>query len=102
MQNPLPVRLDKLAATLTRISSSARHAPDPADIVALLHEAYDFIEWTLPVADSALAAELTQINRIIAMWKKSWVTACRLPQQRTLLAAQTWNWSNKIARFLRR
>jgi hypothetical protein len=84
LRAPLPQRLDELAATLARISSSARLATDPAIIIELLDEANHFIEWTAPETEPAIAAELIQMNRIISMWQKSWVTARRIPQQRTL------------------
>ena len=101
MQDPLPIRLDRLAVTLSHISSSARGSIDPSSIVNLLNEAHHFIEWITPEIEPAFAAELIQMNRIIAMWRKSWGDARRIPQPRTLLAAQTKNWSNKVVRFLR-
>jgi hypothetical protein len=101
MQDPLPQRLNELAATLERISSSARNSTDPAIIIELLDEVHHFIEWTVPETEPAIAAELVQMNRIIAMWLKSWETARRIPHQRTLLAVQTKNWSDKIVRFAR-
>jgi hypothetical protein len=101
MQDGLPARLDQIAATFARISSSTRRSVDPPEIINLLDKAYHFIEWTAPETEPAFAAELIQMNRIIAMWRKSWVIARRIPQQRTLLALQTWNWSNTVTRFLR-
>jgi hypothetical protein len=99
LRAPLPQRLDELAATLARISSSARNSTDPAIIIELLDEVHHFIEWTAPETEPAIAAELIQMNRIISMWQKSWITARRIPQQRTLLAVQTKNWSDKIIKF---
>jgi hypothetical protein len=101
MQAPLPQRLSELASTLARISSSARNSTDPAIIIELLDEVHRFIEWTAPETEPAIAAELIQMNRIISMWQKSWSTARRIPQQRTLLAVQTKNWSDKIGKFSR-
>jgi hypothetical protein len=97
--DPLPQRLSRLAATLARISSSARNSTDPAIIIELLGEVHRFIEWTAPETDPAIATELIQMNRIIAMWQKSWSTAHRIPQQRILLAVQTKNWSDKVVVF---
>ena len=98
----LPARLDHIAMNLKHIFASARQPTDPAIIVALLEDTYHSIACAIPDADPALAAELTQINKIIRMWKKSWVIARRIPQQRTLLAVQAWNWSNKIIKLSRR
>ncbi|MFZ5819052.1 MAG: hypothetical protein ACOYYJ_04040 [Chloroflexota bacterium] len=99
LRDPLPRRLGILAAALGRISSTARNSTDPEGIVNLLEQTSCFIEWTVPETAPAMAAELKQINIIIGMWKKSWVTASRIPQQRTLLAAQTKNWSDKVTKF---
>jgi len=71
LRDPLPQRLDELAATLARISSSARHSTDPAAITSLLDEAHLFIEWTAPETKPSIAAELNQMNIIISMWRKS-------------------------------
>jgi hypothetical protein len=101
LRAPLSQRLSELAATLARISSSARTSTDPAIIIDLLDDANHFIEWTAPETAPAIAAELTQMNRIIAMWQKSWGTARRIPQQRTLLAVQTKNWENKVLKLSR-
>ena len=99
LREPLPIRLGGLAATLARISTSARNSTDPAIIVSLLDEASHLIEWTASETEPAIAAELVQMQRIISMWQKSWNTASRIPQQRTLLAAQTKNWSDKVTMF---
>ena len=101
MQAPLSARLDHIAATLAHIYSSARHSTDPAAITNLLDEVHHFIEWTVPETAPALAAELKQMNIILGMWKKSWVRARDIPQQRTLLAAQTMHWENMVRKFAR-
>ncbi|MFZ5912481.1 MAG: hypothetical protein ACOYYU_20950 [Chloroflexota bacterium] len=99
LRDPLPRRLGGLAATLGRISSSARNSTDPDEIVNLLEEAGHFIEWIVPETAPAIAAELKQMNIIIGMWKKSWVRARNIPQQRTLLAVQTKNWETMVRKF---
>jgi hypothetical protein len=99
LQAPLPARLDHIAAALARISSSARHSTDPAIITNLLDEVHHFIEWTVPETNLEIAAELKQMNIILGMWKKSWVRARNIPQQRTLLAVQTKNWETMVRKF---
>lgn len=98
-REPVFHRLNSLAGLFGRISSSARKSADPDAIVKLLEEASRYIEWTAAETEPAIGAELIHMQRIISMWKKSWPTASRLPQQRTLLAAQTKNWSDKIVKF---
>jgi hypothetical protein len=99
LRESLPRQLDQLAATLASISTTARTSTDPAMIVNLLDEARNYIEWIVPGSNAEIAAELIQMNRIIVMWYKSWETARRIPHQRTLLAAQTRNWSDKVMKF---
>lgn len=101
LRETLTSRLDILAAKLGHISSSARNSTDPDGIVNLLEETSHLIECTVPESEPAIAAELAQMNRIISMWQKSWNTASRIPQQRTLLAAQTKNWSDKVLKYAR-
>lgn len=51
LRDPLPRRLGGLAATLGRISSSARKSSDPAVVSDLLDEARRLIEWTAGETD---------------------------------------------------
>jgi hypothetical protein len=99
LRAPISHRLNKLAVTLGHISISARSSTEPDVIVTLLNEAWHFIEWTAPESEPKVAAELVQMQKIITMWRKSWNTARRIPQQRTLLAVQTKNWADKTAKF---
>jgi hypothetical protein len=46
LRDPLPHCLAGLAATLGRISSSARNSNDPTIVANLLDEARHLIEWT--------------------------------------------------------
>jgi hypothetical protein len=95
MRDPLPRRLGGLAATLARISSSARHAADPAIIAQQLDEAKHLIEWTAAEAEPEVAAELVQTQLLITLWQKVWENTPQDIHQRTLLATQAKYWADK-------
>ncbi|MBO9368041.1 MAG: hypothetical protein J7555_04730 [Chloroflexi bacterium] len=95
LRDPLPLRLGALAATLGRISSSARRANDPAVVEQFLQEAKYYIEWTAAEFDPETAAELVSMQRLITLWQKVGQTAPPNPAQRLLLAVQAREWSKR-------
>ena len=99
MRDPLPRRLGGLAATLGRISSSARRSTDPAQVTNLLDEAKHLIEWTAADTEPEIAVELVNMQRLIVLWQKAWTNTNVTPEQRTLLAAQAKHWSEKALDF---
>jgi hypothetical protein len=98
LRDPLPRRLGGLAATLGRISSSARKSTDPAIVADLLDEAKHLIEWTA-AAEPETAAELVKIQRMISLWQRAWGEASQNPKQRLLLSVQAKDWSDKAVDF---
>lgn len=96
MRDPLEKRIGNLAATLGRISSSARDSNTPSTVVDLLDEAKHLIEWTSAEAESETAAEFVQIQRLIILWQKSWEVAFTQKSQRILLATQAKEWSENV------
>jgi hypothetical protein len=99
LRDPLPRRLGGLAATLGRISSSARKSDDPSIVANLLDEAKHLIEWTAADAEPEAAAELVQIQTLITLWQKTWAEASQNPKQRLLLSVQAKDWSDKAVDF---
>lgn len=99
MRDPLPRRLGGLAATLGRISSSARNSSDPTVISNLLDEAKHLIEWTAAETSPETAAELVQMQTMIALWQRTWQESSQNPRQRVLLSVQAKNWSDKAVEF---
>ncbi|MCE7919671.1 MAG: hypothetical protein DPW21_15680 [Anaerolineae bacterium] len=95
LRDPLPRRLGGLAATLGRISSSARAANDPTVVQNLLEEAKYYIEWTAAEAEPEAAAELVSMQTLIALWEKGWDSAVQNISQRTLLSVQAKQWSDR-------
>ena len=99
LRDPLPRRLGGLAATLGRISSSARNSTDPHVVANLLDEARYLIEWTAAETEPETAAELVQIQTLLTLWQKAWAEASANPQQRLLLSVQAKHWSDKAVDF---
>jgi hypothetical protein len=95
MREPLERRLGGLAATLARISSSARNSESPIIVENLLDEAKHLIEWTAAETEAETAAELIQIQRFITLWQKTWQSAYKEKSHRILLATQAKEWSDK-------
>jgi hypothetical protein len=99
MRDPIPQRLGGLAATLGRISSSARGSTNPMQVANLLEEAKYLIEWTAADTDPEIAAELVSIQRLIVLWQKAWEKTAATSEQRVLLAIQAKYWSDQIVEF---
>jgi hypothetical protein len=99
LRDPLPYRLGGLAATLGRISSSARKSTDPNIVSDLLDEAKHLIEWTAADTEPETAAELVQMQTMITIWQRAWTEASQNPQQRLLLSMQAKDWSDKAVDF---
>jgi len=96
LRDPLPVRLAGLAADLARVSSSARHASGAESVASMLEESQYFIEWTAAEAEPEIAAELVDIQRMVALWRKAWPDAQNNHTQRTLLSVQAKKWSDVV------
>ena len=95
LRDALPVRLGNLSATLGRISSNARESKDQSTVGDLLDEAKHLIEWTAADADITTAAELVEMQRLIALWQRAWDSSARDQRQRILLSVQAKAWSDK-------
>ena len=99
LRDPLPRRLGGLAATLARISSSARESSDPASVARLLQEAKYLIEWTAADAEPEIAAELVSMQTQINLWLRAWKKTNQFREQRTLLSIHAKYWSDRALDF---
>ncbi|MBI5841989.1 MAG: hypothetical protein HZB19_18030 [Chloroflexi bacterium] len=99
LRDPLPRRLGGLAATLGRISSSARKSTDPNIVSNLLDEAKHIIEWTAADTEPETAAELVRMQTLLTLWQRAWDEASQNPKQRLLLSVQAKDWSDKAVDF---
>ena len=96
LRDALPIRLGGLAADLARVASSARRETGAANVNHMLEESQWFIEWTAAEAEPEVAAELVDIQLMIALWRKAWPEAQKHRAQRTLLSVQAKKWSDQI------
>ncbi len=99
LRDPLPLRLGGLAATLGRVSSSARESLNPSIVTDELEEARYFIEWTAADTEPEIAAELVSMQTLITLWLKAWDKASQIKEQRTLLSVQAKHWSDRALDF---
>lgn len=99
LRDPLPRRLGGLAATLGRISSTARNSSDPTVTANLLDEAKHLIEWTAAETEPEATSELVQMQIMISLWQRAWEEASQKPKQRILLSVQAKEWSDKALEF---
>src|SRR5690349_14459109 len=99
LRDHLPHRLGGLAATLGRISSSARKSTDPNVVSNLLDEPKHLIEWTAADTEPETAAELVRIQTMLSLWQRAWDEASQSPKQRLLLSIQAKDWSDKAIDF---
>jgi hypothetical protein len=99
LRDPLPIRLGGLAATLSRISSTAREPLNPTVVRDALEEAKYLIEWTAADAEPEIAAELVTMQRLLNLWIRVWDKTNHLKEQRTLLSVQAKHWSDRALDF---
>ena len=99
LRDSLPRRMGGLAATLGRISSSARNSNNPEVVTDLLDEAKHLIEWTAAEAEVETAAELVRMQRLITLWLSAWRENNESRSQRTLLSVQAKDWSDRAIDF---
>lgn len=99
LRDPFPRCLGGLAATLGRISSSARKSNDPGIVANLLDEAKHLIEWTAADTEPEAAAEFVRMQIMITLWQRAWEEASQSSRQRLLLSVQAKDWSDKTLDF---
>jgi len=96
LRDSLPVRLAGLAADLARVSSSARHDSGAESVAAMLEESQYYIEWTAAETEPEIAAELVDIERMVALWRKAWPDVQTYRTQRIILSVQAKKWSDQV------
>ena len=96
LKEPLPQRLGGLAASLARISSSARRSSGAAEVAVMLEECRYFIEWTAAGAEPEAAADMVDIQLLLTMWCSAWSDAQKIPAQRMILSVLAKGWSDRV------
>jgi hypothetical protein len=95
LRDPLPIRLGGLAADLARVASTAWHENGRA-ATEMLEESQWYIEWTAAEAEPEIAAELVNIQVMLAIWRRAWPEAQKSKVQRTLLSVQAQQWADQV------
>jgi hypothetical protein len=62
----------------------------------MLEESQYFIEWTAAEAEPEIAAELVDLQIMLALWRKAWPEMQHSRAQRTLLSVQAKKWSDQV------
>jgi len=96
LRDALPVRLGGLAANLARITSFSDNDVNCELVERLLNESKFFIEWTAGDADIDTAAELVQLQLLLAAWQWSWKRIWSDPVQRQRVTEQARDWSGRV------
>ena len=96
LRDDVPIRLGGLAANLSRIKSFAVHEAGREAVESLIDESKFFIEWTAAQAESQTAAELVELQVLLARWQHNWSRIWADPAQRSQIAEQSSIWSNRV------
>ena len=96
LRDNVPVRLGGLAANLRRIYSFAGHDANSSSVAGLLDESKFFIEWTARETSMETAAELVELQVLIACWQREWVRIWSDPARRREVAEGARVWSDRV------
>ncbi len=99
LRDALSVRLGGLAADLARVSTFSKNPRNREAVSGLLEESKHFIEWTAGDAGIDIAAELVELQVQLALWQQRWATIWLDDAQRSEVAAQARDWSDRVLRF---
>jgi hypothetical protein len=99
LKDDLPTRLGGLAANLLRIKSFSLHQNNRDAVESLLDESKYFIEWTVRDADINVAAELVELQVLLARWQYRLESIWSQETQMKQLSDQSSIWSDRVLRF---
>ncbi|MBI2264850.1 MAG: hypothetical protein HYU64_06710 [Armatimonadetes bacterium] len=96
LRDGVSIRLGGLAANLRRIKSFASRDANRVAVMSLVDESKHFIEWTAMETGIDTAAELVELQIMLAYWQLKWESFWEDPIQRNQLAEQSQIWSDRI------
>lgn len=99
LKDSLPIRLGGLAANLLRIKSFSLDQNNRGAVESLLDESKHFIEWTATDADIAVAAELVELQVLLARWQYKLESIWTQETQLKQLSEQSSFWSDRVLQF---
>lgn len=96
LRDSIPVRLGGLAANLRRIKSFAAQDTGRDAVVSLIEESKFFIEWTARDTLDDTAAQLVELQVLLATWQQNWSRIWSNPTQRQQVVEQSLAWSERV------
>jgi hypothetical protein len=96
LRDSIPVRLGGLAANLRRIKSFAAQDTGRDAVVSLIEESKFFIEWTARDTLVDTAAQLVELQVLLATWQQNWSRIWSNPTQRQQVVEQSLAWSERV------
>ena len=96
LKDNLQIRLGGLAANLSRIKSFSLYNNNREAVESLIDESKFFIEWTAFDADINVAAELVELQVLLARWHYKFDTIWSQKIQLEQLVEQSSFWSRRV------
>ena len=96
LKDNLQIRLGGLAANLSRIKSFSLHSNNREAVESLIDESKFFIEWTAFDADINVAAELVELQILLARWHYKFDSIWNQKIQLEQLVEQSSFWSRRV------
>ncbi|NOT62275.1 MAG: hypothetical protein HOP19_18870 [Acidobacteria bacterium] len=96
LEDSLPIRLGGLAANLSRIKSFSTREENRAAVESLIDESKQFIEWTAVEAEIHVAAELVELQLLLARWHYKFESIWQQKQQLEQMALDSQHWSKRV------
>lgn len=96
LKDEIPLRLGNLASNLSRIKSRCISGSDRQLVESLLQESKFFIEWTAADTEVEVAAELVELQVILARWQYNLVRIWDDIELRTEVSQTANFWSQRL------
>jgi len=96
LRDDLPVRLGGLAANLARLRSFGLHDASRDVVESVIEESKYFIEWTASEVNAGAAAELIDLQVVLAGWQRNWSRIWSDSLQRNSVLEQAGVWSKRV------
>ncbi|MGD1702732.1 MAG: hypothetical protein F6K08_02885 [Okeania sp. SIO1H6] len=96
LRDEIPIRLGNLASNLARIKSRCQSTANQELVENLLKESEFFIEWTAPDTEVEVAAELVDLQIILARWQYNWESIWNDSELRSEVSHKANFWSEKL------
>jgi hypothetical protein len=96
LRDGIPTRLGGLAANLARVESFSDDDGHSEVVERLVEESKFMIEWTAPELALEQQVELIGLQRLLAMWHRTWAATWADPRERRSVAESAGQWSGQV------